>query len=164
MCCFFGRSSDLTPSFGRPRSLQLWSILNDKCCRTVTPGRRYTVGSAGAIFYVAGGASDDYAKVIRIFSIPIMEREKCSTRLKFPTPSQWSFQTPGTTASSFLQVRSRRWGRSCGPPRPWWVKIWVYFSISLPGCGSLSDWIVLSLPSRHPGIRWDLIPPDRRRY
>jgi len=30
--------------------------------QTITPGRRYTVGSAGAIFYVAGGASDDYAK------------------------------------------------------------------------------------------------------
>ena len=31
--------------------------------QTVTPSRQYTVGSAGAIFYVAGGASDDYAKV-----------------------------------------------------------------------------------------------------
>ena len=39
--------------------------INEMQCRTVTPGRRYTVGSAGAIFYVAGGASDDYAKVIR---------------------------------------------------------------------------------------------------
>ena len=41
--------------------------LNIECfkCRTITPGRRYTVGSAGAIFYVAGGASDDYAKVIK---------------------------------------------------------------------------------------------------
>ena len=29
----------------------------------VTPSRSYTVGSAGAIFYIAGGASDDYAKV-----------------------------------------------------------------------------------------------------
>jgi len=28
----------------------------------VTPNRRYTIGSAGAIFYIAGGASDDYAK------------------------------------------------------------------------------------------------------
>jgi len=28
----------------------------------VTPSRSYTVGSAGAIFYIAGGASDDYAK------------------------------------------------------------------------------------------------------
>merc|ERR1712226_431986 len=28
----------------------------------VTPSRRYTIGSAGAIFYIAGGASDDYAK------------------------------------------------------------------------------------------------------
>ena len=31
--------------------------------KCVTPSRSYTVGSAGAIFYVAGGASDDYAKV-----------------------------------------------------------------------------------------------------
>ena len=31
--------------------------------QSVTPSRQYTVGSAGAIFYVAGGASDDYAKV-----------------------------------------------------------------------------------------------------
>ena len=31
--------------------------------KTVTPSRQYTVGSAGAIFYIAGGASDDYAKV-----------------------------------------------------------------------------------------------------
>jgi len=30
--------------------------------KCVTPSRSYTVGSAGAIFYVAGGASDDYAK------------------------------------------------------------------------------------------------------
>ena len=29
----------------------------------VTPSRTYTIGSAGAIFYIAGGASDDYAKV-----------------------------------------------------------------------------------------------------
>jgi len=28
----------------------------------VTPSRSYTIGSAGAIFYIAGGASDDYAK------------------------------------------------------------------------------------------------------
>merc|ERR1712083_146783 len=28
----------------------------------ITPSRRYTIGSAGAIFYIAGGASDDYAK------------------------------------------------------------------------------------------------------
>jgi len=28
----------------------------------VTPSRKYTIGSAGAIFYIAGGASDDYAK------------------------------------------------------------------------------------------------------
>ena len=44
--------------------------LNIECfkCRTITPGRRYTVGSAGAIFYVAGGASDDYAKVIKMRS------------------------------------------------------------------------------------------------
>ena len=29
----------------------------------VTPSRTYTIGSTGAIFYIAGGASDDYAKV-----------------------------------------------------------------------------------------------------
>lgn len=29
----------------------------------VTPSRSYTIGSAGAIFYISGGASDDYAKV-----------------------------------------------------------------------------------------------------
>jgi len=28
----------------------------------ITPSRSYTIGSAGAIFYIAGGASDDYAK------------------------------------------------------------------------------------------------------
>ena len=31
--------------------------------KCVTSSRSYTVGSAGAIFYIAGGASDDYAKV-----------------------------------------------------------------------------------------------------
>ena len=36
--------------------------------KTITPDREYTVGSAGAIFYIAGGASDDYAKVNKIFT------------------------------------------------------------------------------------------------
>ena len=31
--------------------------------KCVTPSRSYTVGSAGAIFYIAGGATIDYAKV-----------------------------------------------------------------------------------------------------
>ena len=29
----------------------------------MNPNRAYTIGSAGAIFYIAGGASDDWAKV-----------------------------------------------------------------------------------------------------
>ena len=43
--------------------------------KCVTPSRSYTVGSAGAIFYIAGGASDDYAKVRYI--ILVMAHGKC---------------------------------------------------------------------------------------
>ena len=45
--------------------------------KTVTPSREYTVGSAGAIFYIAGGASDDYAKVSHIILIsPVLNFTK----------------------------------------------------------------------------------------
>ena len=55
--------------------------------KCVTPSRSYTVGSAGAIFYIAGGASDDYAKVGHDLdnTSDAAMRNKSLLRLVFPS-------------------------------------------------------------------------------
>ena len=97
-----------------------------------------------------------------------------STLLRSLTPSRWSFLTLGVLASCFLQVRSRQSGQSSGPPPAWWViNNKLIMCVKRQTCSSfstqtavfaLSDWIVLSSPSRPPVILWDLTLPDRRRY
>ena len=93
-----------------------------------------------------------------------------STLLRSLTPSRWSFPTLGAPASCFLRVRSRQSGQSYGLPQVWWVvynklnKETDFFIIfSQLAVFALSDWIVLSSPSRPPVILWDLTLLDRRR-
>ena len=44
------------------------------------------------------------------------------------------------------------------------IGLWVTCaSFFLTAVFALPDWIVLSLPSRHPAIHWDLTLPDKRR-
>ena len=84
----------------------------------VTPSRSYTVGSAGAIFYIAGGASDDYAKVRQIFFV-VSLKYFCRELLIFPTPSRLNSRTLAATASSCLTLRSRPWELNFGQQLAW---------------------------------------------
>jgi len=52
----------------------------------VTPDLRYTIGSAGAIFYIAGGASDDFAKATAV--IPY------SFTVELPDQGRYGFLLP----------------------------------------------------------------------
>jgi len=66
--------------------------------KRVTPSRRYTVGSAGAIFYIAGGASDDYAKAAA--EIPY------SFTVELPDTGSYGFLLP---ASQIKTVGAELW-------------------------------------------------------
>jgi len=71
--------------------------------KTITPDREYTVGSAGAIFYIAGGASDDYAKAAA--EIPY------SFTVELPDTGKFGFILP---PSEIIKVGNELWA-STGP-------------------------------------------------
>lgn len=64
----------------------------------INPDRSYTIGSAGAIFYIAGGASDDYAKATA--EIPY------SFTVELPDTGNYGFLLP---ADQIKQVGKELW-------------------------------------------------------
>jgi len=64
----------------------------------INPKRSYTIGSAGAIFYIAGGASDDYAKAAA--EIPY------SFTVELPDAGRYGFLLP---ASEIKSVGEELW-------------------------------------------------------